>query len=340
MHFVQYFFLLFTFGICGLVYSNPYERNLNELSSRNQKITLSDHSVWRIVTQEKDEQNWQIGDPIVLEIPTFSFSHQYFLKNVRTSHILPVEFVVDDQANDEIFHLNEISSDGQLLYLEDRSVWSIGFNYSWTSQYWCKGDRIIIISASDLKGYYLINLDRFDECPYVYAEYSFHQGDIAYKHFISDVHVDRTKNTCFIQIENGFTFELQKNVFGNFDETIPERWQVGDEIILFSECFVNRENGASTRSMYLYLINLRTMQHGKVKFGNQEEGWFSHRITQVKKINRLSIYEVFLTLDDGSEWKIDDYDYCAHDWKVGDRVIISPNIYVSQSENRFLFFES
>jgi hypothetical protein len=331
MSFVKHLFLFFVLGIGVFAFSNPYERQIKEMivDGASTRIKLTDNSIWMTPRDANfDLHHWQVEDPIMLE----NTSNEYFLKNLRTAELLKVFFYNHQDLSQKIYHLQAKSPNGRLLRLEDQSFWRTSYFGSWNTDNWKEMDRVMIFPASDLKGYYLLNLDCLGSNECAYVNYSFNQDQLTYRHFIANI--QHNASNCTIQLDNGFVCRLRKTLFGSFDETIANSWQVGDEVNLY--CNIRMESRADgkgvDRRMDVDLINLRTLQTAQIFFRKQEEDWKAHKIVQIDGIHSFFNYEIFLTLDDGSYWKISNSDYHVHQWKEGDRVLISTNFY-GRSEN-------
>jgi hypothetical protein len=254
--------------------------------------------------------------------------------------LLKVLFYNHQDLSQEIYHVQEISPNYRLLRLDDQSIWYAGYLSSWSTQSWKKNDRVMIFPASNLRGYYLLNMDSLDSDECVYAFYRSKPDQQTYRHFIANINY--SSSNCYIQLDNGFVCQVRKFLFGSYNETIITDWQIGDEVSLY--CNIRMETRADGRGvdrrMDLDLINLRTLQTLCITFKKQEGEWTGHKIVQIDGYQGFFNYEIFLTLDDGSYWKITNSDYHVHNWQIGDRVIVSQNLilYGRSEENSYCLF--
>jgi hypothetical protein len=140
------------------------------LNSEDHQVQLSGGSRWNVKGTTEEDGNlhdayseWQTGDIIRIDAyfgkegrPSEGF---YELKNI-TRHSSLVATL--DTETEQVLALNitEIDHNGYFIKTSDGADWTISWASSWVSQYWKKGERLLVSRSTLGNRYLLINLDR------------------------------------------------------------------------------------------------------------------------------------------------------------------------------------
>ena len=313
-------FLLLSFNLSA--FTEPYERFLDSILNNGRTIKLIDGSLWEVKGNFKEIEKWQHGDPIV-------FDPEFCLKNSRLKTSIKISSM-GHQA--EVYSVEAISLQESCLLLNDHSIWGISCQDNRNFlHHWKSGDKIIVFIASDLMGYYLINLDQPFDTRILYGSHCFHKEENPYRHLISNIALEGLfLNQISIKMDNGFTWKVKRSSLSSYFEEITSNWRARDEVSFY--CFISEEEGK--RNLCFYLANLRTLSIIPVKYKEQREKWDSYII---KKIEIYTSYLFFdhalITLNDGSSWKIKDP--IIQSWEEGSHVLVCHDFRANDRNNLY-----
>ena len=327
--------LLLLFLMQSWVYSDPYEHNIENIFNNGHTLKFVDGSFWEIKENFEEAKNWQFGDPIVLDVKFYLFEkNEYFLKNLRLNTSLQINHLNDSQLSEDVIYTIEEIKYPQYLSLNDNSIWRYGFlSKLFSANDWKIGDKILIFKSNDLSGYNLINLDSSEDYSFFYSNTKylrlcFNKDLLVYRHFISEV------GPSSIKMDNGFVWDWAYLIRPSFQ--LADNWQKGDEV-----CFIYHAKKVRSREddtyMHFYIINLRNFSRIRASYSTQTEEWFSYQIENIVINNKKGFLNLIvfdyasITLNDGSNWIVNDYSVIH--WGIGDRILISQSINNSPEES-------
>ncbi len=326
--------LLLLFLIPSWVYPDPYEHHVENVLNNGHTVKLGDGSFWEIKEDFEEAKNWQFGDSIVLDVKSYLFErNEYFFKNLRLNTSLQIKHLYDSQLPDHIVYTIEGINYPQYLSLSDNSVWRYGFlSKLFSTNDWKKGDRILTFKSPDLLGYNLINLVSSDDYSFFYSNTKylrlcFNKDLLVYRHFITEV------GPSTLKMDNGFVWNWAYLIKPSFQ--LADHWQKDDEVCFIYHAKKVRGQNDDTY-MHFYIINLRNFSKIRASYSTQTEEWLSYQIENIvinrKKgfLNLILFDYASITLNDGSNWIVNDYSV-TH-WGVGDRILVSQSINSSPEE--------
>ncbi len=290
-------------------YAEPYERFLDSILNNGHTVKLVDGSLWEVKGNLKEIEKWQHGDPIV-------FDPEFCLKNLRTKTSIKIS---NCGYQAEVYRAEAISFQENCLLLSDHSIWRVSCQENRNFLYhWKSGDKVIIFTASDLIGCYLINLDQPFDKRILYANYCSHKEKTPYLHLISNIALEGLSlNHISIQLDNGFIWKVKNSFQATYFEEITRNWRTGDEVSFY--CAISEDGGK--RSLDFYLANLRTLCIIPVKYKEQKERCVSYTIEKIEIYTSYLFFDhALITLNDGSCWKIQDP--IIQSWEEGNHVLI------------------
>jgi hypothetical protein len=131
-------------------------------------IELSDGSIWVVCNRESAEvlkeinQRWRSGDEIRIHYrEPKRYAGHYILKNARNDTVYLVDVTQDCSSTSNAYYIEHIDSNGYAILTKNGLQWSIGWQGSFTTIKWRKGDRILINKSyyHSTEDYLIINAD-------------------------------------------------------------------------------------------------------------------------------------------------------------------------------------
>jgi hypothetical protein len=322
--FLRYALIFFTFGVLS-AYSSIPEHHIEDIFYEREEIQLNDGSVWKVKADEI--QTWQKGDKIVFEKEMHLWGDPTcFFKNLRTQTYTLIQR--NHQIPSECFlhTIQAITWQSESILLEDGSIWHVSkgllelLKGAPHEDTWDKGEHIAVMRASDLKGYYLINLNR-SQWNILYA-IPFDKKRCIYHYAVSEIVLDETSQRYVVTLNNGLSWKFANPYGVSID--ILKNWNVGDEVVLY--CVVRTDEEDDPVNADFYLINLHTLDKKRIFYLKRDIEWFAPKIEKIEKFFFSRFF--LITLSDGSCWKVYWKDFRSG-WQVNDRILVNPDFYHS-----------
>lgn len=304
-----------------LIAEDEFNHIVVQTSADGHWITLSDTSVWEVLSDFNKTKNWKPGDSVTLNVNFYFLSHEYFLKNQTIHEEIHIQNFCQEPPNAlALRRIEAVSHNCKYLRLDDNSIWKIEMNWldTWRRTiYWKEGEQVSVFKTTTPDNYFLINQNHSPHFNTFSAElHTHHRQNIPYRHFIADI----INDGAIIKLKNGYSWNVPKVGWWMDEFTFDHdkmrkevrNWKAGDEILMGWN-----DVGDKKITILFWMINLRTLTRVKVEYPMQHQTEVYLRITEIDPKGYS------FSLDDGSKWNVSYIDsWQIWHWNADDRVLV------------------